>query len=139
MASQRPETLTDLLRERVSVPGGLTFRQLYDRALDPDEHYRPSTRILHNLREGGNVRLNPKLLRALAAGLGLPLERVQRAAFNQFILGVDLVEPAAEQDPADTAVRVAKIRGEELDPRAQAQLDRMLAEAREREEDNNNQ
>ena len=34
MASQRPETLTDLLRERVSVPGGLTFRQLHDRALD---------------------------------------------------------------------------------------------------------
>lgn len=128
MANQKPETLTDLLRERVSVPGGLTFRQLHERAYDSRENYRPSTRILHTLREGGNVMINPKLVRAVAAGLGLPEDRVQRAATAQFIVGTDVHEPDVATPP-DTAARVVTERSADVTPEAEEFIRRALANA----------
>lgn len=85
--SDEPETLTSLLRARVSGRSGVTFREFVEAAYDEREGYRVSLRIVSVLRDGGSVQVNPKLVRALAAGLGLPLERVRQAAYRQFIVG----------------------------------------------------
>lgn len=83
--TQEPETLTQLVAERVGGEGsGLTYRAFERQAVDPKSGYKPGRSTLHKISKGLPVMLSPDLVNAVAAGLGLPPERVQRAAAFQY-------------------------------------------------------
>jgi hypothetical protein len=104
---EQPETLTQLVQDGIS--GGVTYAQLSKRSVDPDSGYRPSANLLWKVGTGRDVKINPPLVAAIAAGLSLPPVRVQAAAAYQFTgyaikpLGQGAVvhEPGAEA--GDTA------------------------------------
>ncbi|MCM8548864.1 XRE family transcriptional regulator [Streptomyces sp. STCH 565 A] len=90
---QHRTDLSDLVRERMAALG-LSFRALAAACIDPegepsDQMWKRTT--LDALSKGEAVK-PPKLpqLRALAAGLRLPLGQVQEAAGSQFF-GIDTV------------------------------------------------
>lgn len=79
-----PETLTDLVAARVGEGRALTYRAFEERAVDPQTGYRPSKGTLWKVAKDQPIKLSPDLVRAIAAGLGMPPERVQRAAAYQY-------------------------------------------------------
>lgn len=85
--------LSDLVRTRRGELG-LSLRGLADRCIDPDTGARDLIKYswLDRLEKGLNV-IPPQVpeLRALAAGLQMPLRRLQDAAGAQF-LGISPVE-----------------------------------------------
>jgi hypothetical protein len=101
MATRDTETLAQLVSERAGKRGsGLqTFVQLSKRSVDPRGDYRPSPNLLWKIASGQDVKINEQLVRAVAAGLELPLERVQAAAARQY-LGWQVSHPAP-QGPAE--------------------------------------
>lgn len=78
------ETLTSLVASAAGKGQKLTYEQLAQRSVDPETGYRPSPNLVWRVGSGESIKVNPELVRALAAGLGLPLERVQAAAAYQF-------------------------------------------------------
>ncbi|WP_405018357.1 hypothetical protein OHV05_16465 [Kitasatospora sp. NBC_00070] len=105
------DALSRLVREALDRPG-VTFRRLTESTVDPATGYRPGTTWLHKLVRNEVVRApEPQVLRALAAGLGLPLLQVQRAAAAQYL---DYVTTELTGLPADARAIVAHLA--ELDP-----------------------
>ncbi|MEV4438200.1 hypothetical protein AB0K09_04145 [Streptomyces sp. NPDC049577] len=84
MATRQPETLTELVKERAGGEGKLTFVALSERCVDPESDYKPSANLLWKIASGQDVKVNPELVRAIAAGTGQPLVRVQAAAAYQY-------------------------------------------------------
>lgn len=84
MTAER-ETLTDLVGSAVGPGGRWTYVAFQKRAVDPDTGYRPSTGTIQKIKEGQLVKIKPELVRAIAAGLGLPVARVGVAAHTQYI------------------------------------------------------
>lgn len=85
MTTRDAETLTQLVSARAGKGQSLTFEQLANRSVDPEKNYKPSPNLLWKIASGQDVKINPSLVRALAAGMELPLERVAEAARRQFI------------------------------------------------------
>lgn len=83
--TQEAETLTQLVAERVGEGRRLTYRAFEERAVDPETGHRPSRDVLWKLRHGKSIRVEPSVIRAVAAGLDLPRHRVQAAAAYQFL------------------------------------------------------
>lgn len=110
--TQHAETLTQLLRERVGDGRQYTYRSFLERAIDPETQYTPSRNTVWKVVHGQEVKVNPPLIRALAAGMGLRLERVQNAAIRQYI-GYRADDPFhGEGAPdGDEVVRVAHAPG----------------------------
>ena len=107
MPTQDTETLAQLVRDHAGGEGKLTFVQLSERSIDPTSGYRPSANLLHRIASDVDVKINPRLVRAIAAGLGMPLPRVQAAAARQFI-GWEVDDPfGTEAGEDDEVVRVA--------------------------------
>lgn len=79
----RPETLASLVASAVDHEG-VTFAQLSERSVDPQKGYRPSPNVLWKVARQKGVKVNPELVRAIAAGLRAPLGRVQAAAAYEF-------------------------------------------------------
>lgn len=79
---EQPETLAQLVQDGIS--GGVTYAQLSRRSVDPDSGYRPSANLLWKIGTGRDVKINPPLVAAIAAGLSLSPVRVQAAAAYQF-------------------------------------------------------
>ncbi|MFJ9522014.1 hypothetical protein ACIRPK_27635 [Kitasatospora sp. NPDC101801] len=105
------DALSRLVREALDRPG-VTFRRLTESTVDPATGYRPGTTWLHKLVRNEVVRApEPQVLRALAAGLGLPVLQVQRAAAAQYL---DYVTTELTGLPADARAIVAHLA--ELDP-----------------------
>lgn len=114
MTTRDTETLAELMSERAGKRGsGLpTWEQVSERAIDPESGYRPSANLLWKVASGQEVKVNPKLVRAIAAGFSLPLERVQDAAYRQFIVGWQVDDPFNTSAGDDDAVaRVAHAPG----------------------------
>lgn len=85
MTSDGPETLTSLVGAMLGGPD--TIDTLWARCVDPETEYKPSRTTVWKLADHGRavtVKISPKLIGAVAAGLGLPLRRVQAAAAFQF-------------------------------------------------------
>lgn len=78
-----PETLTRLVADCLDGRG-LTYRALEDRAVDPVTGYRAGKDTLWKIAHGRDIKVRPEVVRAVAAGLGLPLGRVQAAAAYQY-------------------------------------------------------
>ncbi|MFD8075868.1 hypothetical protein ACFV3E_24830 [Streptomyces sp. NPDC059718] len=104
-AETQPETLTQLVSERVAATG-MTWRQVGERAVDPVTGYRPAKDTVWKIARGVDVKISPELVRAVAAGVGVPQERAARAAALQYTGyvatelggGVVLHDPEAEAD-----------------------------------------
>jgi hypothetical protein len=82
--AREPETLTDLVAARVGPGTAMTYRKFEERAIDPVSGHKPSLGVLWKVAKGERVIIDPELVRAVAAGIGLPEERVQAAAAYQY-------------------------------------------------------
>lgn len=105
MTTRDAETLAQLVSEQAGTGKPYTFEQLANRSVDPESNYKPSPNLVWTIATGKSVKMNPPLVRALAAGLGLSPKRVADAAHRQF-LGWYAAEP-----PFD----VEEVEGEESD------------------------
>lgn len=115
MAEQRTD-FSDLVRER-RAELGISLRELENRAADPETGERAKFGWISKVEKGSSVDTpSPGLLRALAAGLQLPLRILQEAAGVQF-LGMD---PSLWSEDRTTRVLVA--RAEELTQEDRRQL-----------------
>ena len=113
MTTRDTETLAELMSERAGKRGsGLpTWEQVGKKAVDSVTGYRPSPNLLWKVASGQDVKINPPLVRAIAAAFSLPLDRVQLAAARQFI-GLEVDDPfGTPAGDDDTVVRVAHVRG----------------------------
>lgn len=113
MTTRDAETLAQLVSDVAGKGKKTTFEQLANRSVDPETQYRPSPNLVWKIASGQYVKLNPPLVRAMAAGLGLPPKRVADAAYRQYI-GWYSTDPgvAAPGDEDDDAVyRVAAAAG----------------------------
>lgn len=111
MAEQRTD-FTDLLKTR-RAELGLSLREMEMRSVDPESGERAKFGWLSKVERGESVD-PPKeeRLRAIAAGYGLPLKELQRAAARQFF-GYD---PAADSQvwSEDLTTRLIVARAEEM-------------------------
>lgn len=78
------ETFADLVAAAAGTGRALTYEQLAQKSVDPESGYKPSPNLVWRIASGAAIKVNPELVRALAAGLELPLARVQAAAAFQF-------------------------------------------------------
>jgi hypothetical protein len=112
MTPREAETLTQLVYDAAGTRGsGLTYVQLAQRSRDEESGYQPSANLLHKIGTGQEVKLNERLVRAIAAGLGLPVRRVQAAAARQY-LGFEAVDPGlGGGGDEDEVIRAARKTG----------------------------
>lgn len=90
------DALTRLVQTHVGEGGRIRIREFAKQAIDPESGWSPSKSLVGNIVAGHQVKVTPGLLRAVAAGLGVPLRLVQVAAAEQY-LGLVLDEgPASE-------------------------------------------
>ncbi|MEV7394897.1 hypothetical protein [Streptomyces sp. NPDC091215] len=85
MTTRDAETLAQLVSEQAGKGKRYTFEQLANRSVDPESSYKPSPNLVWTISKGQSVKMNPPLVRALAAGLNLPPKRVADAAHRQFL------------------------------------------------------
>lgn len=109
MGTRSAETLAQLIATAAGERGrGLTYSQLSERSIDPETGYKASANILNRIALGADVKINPRLVRAITAGLGLPPARVEAAAHRQFI-GFAAVDPnLGGGGDDDEVIRVAR-------------------------------
>ena len=101
-----PETLAQLIDDRVGRGREMTWRQFEERAVDPETKHNPSRDVLWRIGKGQSAKIDRRVVRAVAAGLGLPLRRVQVATTYQLTGlvvsdvagGTVLHEPGAETE-----------------------------------------
>lgn len=108
MTTRDTETLAELMSERAGKRGTLlpTWEQVAADAIDPVTGYQPSPNLLWKVASGQDVKINRKLVRAIAAAFGLPPRRVQLAAARQFV-GLDVDDPfGTPSGDEDVVVRV---------------------------------
>ena len=126
-AHDEAQTLTELVAEHAGTGRRYTFVALSARSIDPATGYQPSPNLLWKVARGADVKVNPALIRAIAAGLGLPIERVAEAATRQFI-GFVVGDPLHGRRGSGVAVQVVHEAGAtEGDlPEAQKFVDEVL-------------
>lgn len=104
------ETLTQLVAGRVGGAGKMSFDEFSERAVDPDSKTRPSRTTLWKVQQGKPIMVNPIVVGAIAAGLGLDPVRVSRAAARQYI-GPAATDPWPDEHHPDIGVAVARAEG----------------------------
>ncbi len=115
MAEQRTD-FSDLVRER-RAELGISLRELEARSVDPEAGERAKFGWISKVEKGSSVDTpSPSLLRALAAGLQLPLRILQEAAAAQFL------EMDSSLWSDDRTTRVLVARAEELTEEDRRQL-----------------
>jgi hypothetical protein len=78
-----PETLEQLVADRVGTGREMTWRQFEERAVDEESGHKPSRDTLWKIGHGKPVKIDRRVVGAVAAGLGLPPLRVKIAATYQ--------------------------------------------------------
>jgi hypothetical protein len=113
MTTRDAETLAQLVAERAGKGRPDTFEELANRSVDPETGYKPSANLVWKISTGENVKINPPLIRALAAGMRLHPDRVGDAAHRQFIRGWSSGQPPFEtgSEDDDAVYRVAVAAG----------------------------
>ncbi|MER7346422.1 hypothetical protein ABT390_13625 [Streptomyces aurantiacus] len=74
----------DLVREALR-PKGMTFRKWAEGAVDPETGHALSPSTVWKVAQGQPIRIERKVVRAFAAGLGLPLRKVQIAVAEEYV------------------------------------------------------
>lgn len=98
----------DLVREALK-PQGMTYRKLAERAVDPQDGHKVSYSTIWKVAEGQPIRIEKKVVRAFAAGLGLPVRTVQLAVAEEYV-GLVADDPFRVSTPEATVV-VAHVPG----------------------------
>lgn len=104
MAQQR-DALTELVRQHVGTHTGsekMTVTAFQRKAVDDESGYQPSTGLIGKIIAGDSYTVTPKLIGAIAAGLGIPREIVGAAAHLQLI---GYTEGELEEGAAATLMR----------------------------------
>lgn len=111
--SRSSETLAELIHAAAGDRGtGLTYDQLAERSVDPETGYQPSANLLNRIARGLPPKVNPQLIRAITAGLGLPPARVEAAAHREYIGPYAAVDPGlGGGGEDDEVIRAATRRG----------------------------
>mgnify|MGYP003576617477 CR=1 FL=1 len=78
-------TLRELVAAHAGTGRPLTFEALHQRAVDPATGYQPSANHLWRIATGQAVKVNPPLMAAIAAGLGLDQIVVHQAAAAEYL------------------------------------------------------
>lgn len=115
------ETLTELVAARVGPGRAMTYSKFQERAIDKESGHRPSRGVLWKIANGERVIIDKELVGAIAAGLNLPLERVQAAAAYQYTGlvatpvngGLVVHEPGVDADTPRSRDEVRRQRGRE--------------------------
>ncbi|MFF8953845.1 hypothetical protein ACF09I_34365 [Streptomyces sp. NPDC014940] len=101
------DALTRLVQQHVGRGRRLTFRAFEEQAVDPASGHRISKSTAENIVKGHQIKLTPEIVRAVAAGLEVPLAQVREAAIRQYV-GIELSDPfATGTGDDDTVIRVA--------------------------------
>jgi hypothetical protein len=101
------DALTRLVQEHVGDGRALTIRAFAKQAIDPETGTGLSKSTVGNLVQGHSIKVNPIIVRAIAAGLGVSEAVVQIAAMAQY-LGVVVDDPFdTPLGDDDVVVRVA--------------------------------
>lgn len=104
---EQSDALTRLVQEHVGKGRPLTMRAFEEAAVDPETGTGISKSTAGNLVQGHWIKITPEVLRAIAAGLGEPLAKVQAAATAQYI-GIVIDDPfSIPAGDDDAVVRVA--------------------------------
>ncbi|MFR0357306.1 hypothetical protein [Streptomyces sediminimaris] len=77
--------LTELVKSAVGRGKRWTLRDFAERAVDPETQWSPSKSLLGKIVNDEGFRVEPRLVSALAVGLGLPRGVVAAAAHWQVI------------------------------------------------------
>ncbi|MDT3395568.1 hypothetical protein RKE29_02700 [Streptomyces sp. B1866] len=96
----------DLVREAVAES---TYRELAGKAIDPRTGYRTSHQTLWKIAHDEPVKINPPLVRAVAAAVRKPEHLAQIAAAQQYV-GLVAGDPLGASTP-EAAVVVAHVPG----------------------------
>jgi hypothetical protein len=96
------DALTVLVQAHVGAGRRWSVRAFAERAVDPETGYSPGKSLIGKIIAGQGYTVSPSLVRALAAGLEVPLGTVQAAAAAQFV-GVVI----SEVDSGGATIRVA--------------------------------
>ena len=101
------DALTRLVQEHVGDGKPITIRAFAEQAVDPETGTTISKSTAGNLVQGHIIKIDPGVLGAIAAGLGVPLAEVQAAAMAQY-MGI-VVDDPFDTPPGDddVVVRVA--------------------------------
>lgn len=107
--------LTRLVQEHVGEGRPITVRRFAEQAVDPKTGTRISKSTVGNLIQGHVIKITPAVLGAIAAGLDVPLLKVQAAAMQQYV-GLVLDDPFdTPAGDADAVVRVARTPDQEAE------------------------
>lgn len=79
------DALTELVSQHVGAGKRWSTRDFSEVAVDSETGWAPSKSLIGKIIHGQNYTINPKLVSALAAGLGMPREVVAAAAHFQVI------------------------------------------------------
>lgn len=82
---EQQDALTELVRQQVGTGKRWSTREFAARAIDPETGWSPSKSLLGKIIGGQSYTISPRLVSALAVGLGLPREVVAAAAHMQVI------------------------------------------------------
>lgn len=117
MPQQQP-TLRDMILK--AVASGTSYKQLAESATDPETGKVASHSFLNDLANGNVNRIpEPKNLRAIAAGLGVPYERVRKAAIAQWLPPTSDADIDTDTD-AEREAQIAELK------RLRAEIDAVL-------------
>lgn len=98
----------DLVREALK-PQGMTFRKLAAGMVDSVTGHVISPSTVYKVKDGQPIRIERKVVRAFAAGLGLPLRTVQLAVAEEYV-GLVADDPL-NASTSEAAVVVAHVPG----------------------------
>lgn len=85
MSAPVSNALTRLVQTHVGEGRALRIREFAERAVDPETGWAPSKSLVGYIVAGHQVKVTPRLVRAVAAGLNVSLHHVQVAAAEQYL------------------------------------------------------
>lgn len=122
---EQPPTLRDMIN--AEHERGTTYRELGSRAVDEETGKRASASIFYDIANGKLDRMPQDFrLRAIAAALKLPYERVRQAAIAQWVPASGAGDVARTEDERDR-LRAEALRLRAIGDRARADADEALA------------
>lgn len=84
-AVQQRDALTELVQQHVGAGRRWSTREFAAIAIDPDTGWSPGKSMIAKFTAGQSYSITPRLVSAIAAGLGLPRQTVAAAAHWQTI------------------------------------------------------
>ena len=116
--------LTALVASLVGDGQRVSYRAFRARAIDPVTRHQPSTSVVWKIVHGEPIQADPRVFRAIAAGLGRRPQEIQALAARQYV-GYDVSDTfdASDADTTEGVVHEPGMTAEDM-PRNQSISDR---------------